>query len=91
MSRLIVCREAVLQMRRRWEPRWEPQWEPRWEPVWLAPGEGRVRHDTAPVTPRAFRGRAPTGNVEFQMQLPPTAIEKKYDLYVTILRKLRRY
>jgi hypothetical protein len=25
------------------------------------------------------------------MQLPPTTIDKKYDLYVTILRKHRRY
>ena len=35
--------------------------------------------------------RIDTDNVEFQMQLPPTTIEKKYDLYVTILRKNRRY
>jgi hypothetical protein len=30
--------------------------------------------------------RIDTGNVEFEMQLKPTTIEKKYDLYVTILR-----
>ncbi|MEE8451393.1 MAG: hypothetical protein V3R99_05735 [Thermoguttaceae bacterium] len=35
--------------------------------------------------------RIDTANVEFEMQLPPTTIEKKYDLYVTILRKNRRY
>jgi hypothetical protein len=35
--------------------------------------------------------RIDTGNVEFEMQLPPTTIEKKYDLYVTLLRKNRRY
>jgi hypothetical protein len=35
--------------------------------------------------------RIDTGNAEFQMQLPPTTIDKKYDLYVTILRKDRRY
>jgi hypothetical protein len=35
--------------------------------------------------------RIDVGNVEFQMQLPPTTLEKKYDLYVTILRKNRRY
>jgi len=35
--------------------------------------------------------RIDTANVEFAMQLPPTTIEKKYDLYVTILRKWRRY
>lgn len=34
--------------------------------------------------------RIDTNNVEFQMQLPPTTIEKKYDLYVTLLRKNRR-
>ncbi len=35
--------------------------------------------------------RIDTANVEFEMQLPPTTILKKYDLYVTILRKNRRY
>jgi hypothetical protein len=35
--------------------------------------------------------RIDTANVEFEMSLPPTTIEKKYDLYVTILRKNRRY
>lgn len=35
--------------------------------------------------------RIDVANVEFEMQLPPTTIDKKYDLYVTILRKHRRY
>ncbi len=35
--------------------------------------------------------RIDTDNVEFEMQLPPTTVEKKYDLFVTILRKNRRY
>ncbi len=35
--------------------------------------------------------RIDVANVEFEMQLPPTTIDKKYDLYVTILRKNRRY
>ena len=30
-------------------------------------------------------------NVEFEVKLPPTTIDKKYDLYVTILKKYRRY
>ena len=35
--------------------------------------------------------RIDVDNVELAMQLPPTTIDKKYDLYVTILRKNRRY
>ena len=35
--------------------------------------------------------RIDTNNVEFEMKLPPTKIDDKYDLYVTILRKWRRY
>jgi hypothetical protein len=35
--------------------------------------------------------RIDVANAEFEMQLPPTTIDKKYDLYVTILRKNRRY
>jgi len=35
--------------------------------------------------------RIDTENVEFEVQLPPTTIDKKYDLFVTILRKNRRY
>lgn len=35
--------------------------------------------------------RIDVGNVELEMQLPPTTIDKKYDLYVTLLRKNRRY
>jgi hypothetical protein len=35
--------------------------------------------------------RIDVNGVEFEMQLPPTTVEKKYDLFVTILRKNRRY
>ncbi len=35
--------------------------------------------------------RIDVNNVEMEMKLPPTTIDKKYDLYVTILRKYRRY
>ena len=35
--------------------------------------------------------RIDVNNVEFEMELPPTTVDKKYDLYVTILRKNRRY
>jgi hypothetical protein len=35
--------------------------------------------------------RIDVNNVEFEMTLPPTTVDKKYDLYVTILRKNRRY
>jgi hypothetical protein len=35
--------------------------------------------------------RIDVGSVEFEIKLPPTTIDKKYDLYVTILKKYRRY
>jgi hypothetical protein len=35
--------------------------------------------------------RIDVNNVEFEMKLPPTTIDKKYDLYITVLRKMRRY
>lgn len=35
--------------------------------------------------------RIDVNNVEFEMKLPPTTAEKKYDLYLTVLRKNRRY
>ncbi len=35
--------------------------------------------------------RIDVNNVEFEIKLPPTSIDTKYDLYVTILRKNRRY
>ena len=34
--------------------------------------------------------RIDVNNVEFEMKLPPTTIDKKYDLYVTVLKKFRR-
>jgi hypothetical protein len=35
--------------------------------------------------------RIDVNNVEFEVKLPPTSVDKKYDLYITILRKYRRY
>jgi hypothetical protein len=35
--------------------------------------------------------RVDVNNVEFEVSLPPTKIDKKYDLYVTLVRKWRRY
>jgi hypothetical protein len=35
--------------------------------------------------------RIDVNNVEFEMKLPPTTVDKKYDLYITILRENRRY
>ncbi|MBT3296836.1 MAG: hypothetical protein HN919_16385 [Verrucomicrobia bacterium] len=35
--------------------------------------------------------RIDVNNVEFEIALPPTTIKKKYDLYVTVLRKNRRH
>ena len=35
--------------------------------------------------------RIDVNNVEFEVDLPPTTIKKKYDLYVTIVRKHRRH
>lgn len=35
--------------------------------------------------------RVDVNNVEFEIQLPPTTVDKKYDLYVDILRKYRRH
>ncbi|MHC4403664.1 MAG: hypothetical protein ACYTG0_28745 [Planctomycetota bacterium] len=35
--------------------------------------------------------RIDVGSVEFEMQLPPTSVDEKYDLFVTVLRKNRRY
>jgi hypothetical protein len=35
--------------------------------------------------------RIDVNNVEFAVKLPPTTVDKKYDLYITFLRKHRRY
>jgi hypothetical protein len=35
--------------------------------------------------------RIDVNNVEYEVKLPPTTIDKKYDLYVTVLKKYRRY
>ena len=42
------------------------------------------------MPPMFTEKRIDTANVEFEVKLPPTTIEKKYDLYVTVLRKNRR-
>jgi hypothetical protein len=49
--------------------------------------------DLAPAAVAAMYAekRIDTANVEFEIKLPPTNIDKKFDLYVTILRKNRRY
>jgi len=48
--------------------------------------EETIPHDEFVVTKRIN-----TANVEFEVKLPPTKIDKKYDLFVTILRKWRRH
>jgi hypothetical protein len=35
--------------------------------------------------------RIDVNNVEFEVKLPPTTVDRKYDLYVTVLRKHRRH
>ena len=50
-----------------------------------------VTEETIPYDEMFKEKRIDVNNVEFEMQLPPTKIDKKYDLYVTILRKWRRY
>ncbi len=37
------------------------------------------------------QNRIDVNNVEFELQLSPTTVDKKYDLYITFLRKFRRY
>ena len=50
-----------------------------------------VTEETIPHDEMIATKRIDTANVEFSVTLPPTKIDKKYDLYVTILRKWRRY
>jgi hypothetical protein len=50
-----------------------------------------VTEETIPHDEMFNVKRIDVNNVEFEMQLPPTKIDKKYDLYVTTLRKWRRY
>ncbi len=64
------------------------------EKIELKELEGERNEQTEKVIPHAdllTQKRIDTGNIEFEMQLPPTTIDKKYDLYITILRKNRRY
>jgi hypothetical protein len=46
---------------------------------------------TIPHEDKVTTKRIDTANVEFEVKLPPTTVEKKYDLYITYLRKNRRY
>ncbi len=47
--------------------------------------------ETIPYQEFFTEKRIDVDNVEFAVTLPPTSVDKKYDLYVTILRKNRRY
>ena len=47
--------------------------------------------ETIPYEELFTTKRIDVNNVEFEMQLPPTDIDTKYDLFITILRKNRRY
>ena len=58
----------------------------------LIEGEGNAAKESEIPYADVFQPkRIDVTNVEFEVKLPPTSIEKKYDLYVTILRKSRRY
>jgi len=64
------------------------------EKVELHELEGERNEQTDEVIPHAEifeTERIDVGNVEFKVQVPPTTVDKKYDLYITILRKYRRY
>ncbi len=50
-----------------------------------------VTEETIPHDEMVAIKRIDTANVELSVKLPPTKIDKKYDLYVTVLRKWRRY
>ena len=50
-----------------------------------------VTEETVPYEEFVTEKRIDVNNVELEVKLPPTKIDKKYDLYVTILRKWRRY
>jgi len=47
--------------------------------------------ETIPHDEMVTEKRIDSNNVEFEIELPPTKIDKKYDLYITTLRKWRRY
>jgi hypothetical protein len=47
--------------------------------------------ETVPYEEFVTQKRIDTNNVEFDVKLPPTKIDKKYDLYITVVRKWRRY
>jgi hypothetical protein len=50
-----------------------------------------VTEKTIPYQDYYTEKRIDTNNVEFEFKLPPTTVDKKYDLFVTILRKHRRH
>jgi hypothetical protein len=47
--------------------------------------------ETIPYQDFFTEKRIDVNSVEFEVNLPPTSVDTKYDLYVTILRKSRRY
>jgi hypothetical protein len=50
-----------------------------------------VEEKVVPHNEMFIKKRIDTNNVEFDVTLPPTTITKKYDLYLTLLRKNRRH
>ena len=64
------------------------------EKIVLKELEGERNEQTEKVIPHdplLTLKRIDVNNVELEMQLPPTTVDKKYDLYVTVLRKNRRH
>ncbi len=99
-SRLPACRsEQQHDQRRECGGRWSPSQSQRELHATLlretsSPRAGERSAQTEETIPHEdfFKAkRIDTQNVEFAVQLPPTTVDKKYDLYVTILRKSRRY
>ena len=58
--------------------------------VWV-PERNEQTEKEIPHADLLTTNRIDVNNVEFEMSLPPTTVDKKYDLYITILRKNRRY
>ena len=49
------------------------------------------KEKTIPHEDKLTTKRIDVNNVEFELKLPPTTVDKKYDLLITYLRKNRRY
>jgi hypothetical protein len=49
------------------------------------------KEKTIPHEDKITTKRIDVNHVEFEVKLPPTTVDKKYDLYITYLRKNRRY